>query len=152
MEFSENFEIGEFRVERRLGAGGMGVVYLARQKSLDRVVALKVLGAALDSPGHILRFKREAQAAARLKHPGIATVYYTGQDEEACYMAMEYIDGITLRQLMTRLGSTHNPHLGIVTVLHEDSQVDTKPPRMRFDDLTEPATLAFCPQDGPEMV
>src|SRR5438876_188056 len=143
MESSENFEIGEFRVERRLGAGGMGVVYLARQKSLDRVVALKVLGAALAHPSDILRFKREAQAAARLNHRGIATVYYTGQDEEACYMAMEYIDGITLRQLMTRLGSTQNPHVGIETVLQEGSQVEIKPPRMRFDDLTEPATIVF---------
>src|SRR3954452_11619077 len=63
--------IGDFRIERRLGAGGMGIVYRARQVSLDRTVALKVLGAALTRASDRTRFQREAQAVARLGHPGI---------------------------------------------------------------------------------
>jgi serine/threonine protein kinase len=135
MEMEARVEIGDFSVVRRLGAGGMGVVYLAQQKSLDRLVALKVLGAALAHPGDVIRFKREAQAAAKLNHPGIATIHYVGQDEQACYMAMDYIDGITLRQLIDRVGATSNPNLGIETVLHE-SAAEPKPPQLRFDDLT----------------
>jgi len=138
-----NVEIGDFRIERRLGAGGMGVVYLARQKSLDRLVALKVLGAALVHPGQILRFKREAKAAARLHHPAIATVHCVEQDDLACYMAMEFIDGLTLRQIMTQLGSSHDPHLGIETALHAASGVESKPPWVRFSDLTVEETSDF---------
>src|SRR3954468_3702289 len=80
--------VGDFRIERRLGAGGMGIVYQARQVSLDRPVALKVLGQALSRGTDVTRFQREAQAAARLRHPSIAQVYYIGQDRHICYMAM----------------------------------------------------------------
>jgi len=68
-------QVGDFRIVRRLGAGGMGIVYEARQISLNRPVALKVLGQALTRSTDVSRFQREAQAAARLKHPGIAQVY-----------------------------------------------------------------------------
>jgi len=61
--------VGDFRIERRLGGGGMGIVYLATQVSLDRPVALKVLGPALGRETDIARFQREAQAVARLNHP-----------------------------------------------------------------------------------
>jgi serine/threonine protein kinase len=134
-------EIGDFRIIRRLGAGGMGVVYVARQISLDRLVALKVLGAALTHPSDIIRFKREAMAAARLHHPNIATIHYVGQDENGCYMALEYIDGVSLRELVTRLGISHDPHLSIKTILHRGSVRESRPPRIRFDEATtEPAT------------
>src|SRR5687768_10881349 len=80
--------IGDFRIERRLGAGGMGIVYQARQVSLNRLVALKVLGQALTRGTDVSRFQREAQAAARLKHPSIAQVYFIGQDQHLCFLAM----------------------------------------------------------------
>ncbi len=80
MEPETALQIGDFRIERRLGSGGMGIVYLARQVSLDRLRALKVLGQALNEPTAIARFQREAQAVARLDHPGIASVYFIGQD------------------------------------------------------------------------
>jgi serine/threonine protein kinase len=69
-------QIGDFRIEKRLGAGGMGIVYLARQVSLDRTVALKVLGSALDRDADIARFRREAQAVAELEDPGIEGVLH----------------------------------------------------------------------------
>ena len=141
MDLEADVEIGDFRIIRRLGAGGMGVVYLARQNSLDRLVALKVLGAALTHPNDIIRFKREATAAARLHHPNIATIHYIGQDEQACYMAMEYIDGVSLRELVTRLGLSHDPLLSIQTMLHRGSVRESQPPRIRFDEApTEPET------------
>jgi serine/threonine protein kinase len=86
---AENLEadvqIGDFRIERRIGVGGMAVVYLARQVSLDRPVALKILGNALDRVQDIHRFQREAQAIAKLNHPGIAAVHFVGQDGQVCY-------------------------------------------------------------------
>jgi hypothetical protein len=139
--FEAGVEVGDFRIEKRIGAGGMGVVYQARQISLDRVVALKVLGAAFKHPSEIIRFRREAQTVARLKHPGIASIYYIGQDEQACYMAMEFVDGVTLRELIDRLCTCRDPHLGIETMLQqENTPPEERPPRVRFDNLTVPDT------------
>jgi len=83
-----------------LGRGGMGVVYKARQPRLDRVVALKILSPEKqDDPKFAERFEREARALARLNHPNIVTVYDFGQTQGNCYLLMEFVDGLTLRQL-----------------------------------------------------
>src|SRR5215207_6516004 len=92
-QMESGVRIGDFEIEKRLGAGGMGIVYQARQVSLNRRVALKVLGPALSQGSGIARFQREAQAVARLKHPGIATLHFIGQDADLCYHVMELIDG-----------------------------------------------------------
>src|SRR2546422_503973 len=102
--------IGDFQIVRRIGAGGMGVVYEAWQISMKRRVALKVLGGALSKPSDIARFRREAQAAGKLHHPGIASVHCVEQDEQICYMAMDYIDGVTARELIERVSQTYDPH------------------------------------------
>jgi eukaryotic-like serine/threonine-protein kinase len=108
-DLETGIEIGDFRIERRLGSGGMGIVYLARQISLDREVALKILGSALTRESDRLRFQREAQAVAKLKHPGIAGIHFIGQDRHVCYMAMEFIDGVTLRAIIDRLAESRDP-------------------------------------------
>ena len=90
---SDPIQIGDFRIERQIGAGGMGIVYLATQVSLNRKVALKVLGQSLTRQSDKQRFQREAQAVAKLNHPNIAKVHYVGQDDRLCYMAMEYTEG-----------------------------------------------------------
>jgi hypothetical protein len=95
-------QIGDFQIESRLGAGGMGIVYRARQVSLDRVVALKILGSALTRGTDLARFRREAQMIAKLDHPSIAGVHFIGQDRHVCYMAMEFIDGAPLRSVLDR--------------------------------------------------
>jgi serine/threonine protein kinase len=91
--------LGEFRLLRELGRGGMGIVYEAVQEPLGRRVALKVLpgGAALDERLAI-RFLREARAAARLSHPGIVAVHTSGRAEGVLYFAMELIEGTTLAE------------------------------------------------------
>jgi serine/threonine protein kinase len=82
-----------------LGRGGMGAVYKARQKNLDRLVALKVIPPeAAKDPTFTERFNREARALARLNHPNIVTVYDFGQAGDVYYLLMEYIDGVNLRQ------------------------------------------------------
>jgi serine/threonine protein kinase len=84
-----------------LGRGGMGVVYKARQRSLDRLVALKILAPEREKdPQFGERFAREAQALARLSHPHIVTVYDFGQADGLFYLLMEYVDGVNLRQLL----------------------------------------------------
>ena len=83
-----------------LGQGGMGAVYKARQPSLDRLVALKILPVeAAADPGFAERFNREAKALARLNHPNIVTVYDFGQAGGLHYLVMEYVDGANLRQV-----------------------------------------------------
>ncbi len=87
-------QLGDFKIEREIGRGGMGVVYEARQISLNRRVALKVLPfAALFDSKQIARFRNEAQAAAQLHHPNIVPVFAVGVDRGVHYYAMQLIDG-----------------------------------------------------------
>jgi serine/threonine protein kinase len=84
-----------------LGRGGMGAVYKARQKELDRLVALKILPPAIGrEPGFADRFAREAKALAKLNHPNIVTLYEFAQADGLFYFIMEYVDGVNLRELL----------------------------------------------------
>ncbi len=146
-EEAQDTVIGDFRIIRQLGAGGMGLVYLARQQSLDRLVALKVLGQALHSQNAISRFKRESQAVAKLKHPSIAGVYYVGQDKQICYMAMEYIEGISLREAIQRLAHSSQPDSSLDAVLRAVDELHGN--EVRFDALEEQDTLGYQPTPEP---
>jgi serine/threonine protein kinase len=130
-------QVGDFRIERRIGAGGMGIVYQARQISLDRPVALKVLGQALTRSADVSRFQREAQAAARLKHPAIAQVYYIGQDRHLCYLAMELIDGISLRRALDRLSTIEGSDSSLDSIVQSDLVEQPSAAAVRFDLPTE---------------
>jgi serine/threonine protein kinase len=99
-------EIGEFRILRVLGAGGMGTVYEAEQRNPRRRVALKVIRAwaAVDETD-IRMFAREIESLARLKHPNIATIYSSGRTEDGLqYFAMEHVAGRTLDQHLQTTG------------------------------------------------
>ncbi len=93
--------LGEFRLIRRLGEGGMGVVYLAEQESLGRLVAVKVIRPELAaSPTAAVRFQREAQAIARVRHPNIVGVHGFGNEKSVNYMAMELVPGRSLSEVL----------------------------------------------------
>jgi len=139
--------VDDFRIERRLGAGGMGVVYQARQISLDRVVALKVIGDALNRPEDIARFRREAQAVAKLDHPHIAGVYYVGQDRALCYMAMEFVDGASLRRVLNVLEC--KPGATIASALEGIASGEAEAPPVRFDASTVTLVPSVHEPDGP---
>jgi hypothetical protein len=98
---------GRYRLDRRLGAGGMSTVYLALDRVLERHVAVKLLAEHLaEDDGFIARFRREALAAAKLVHPNIVQVYDSGQDPDAhrYYIVMEYVEGQTLAQILRDRG------------------------------------------------
>ena len=96
-------QVGHYTISRRLGKGGMGAVYLAQDLTLDRPAAIKVLLAALvDQPGVLERFQREARAAAQLNHPNIVQVYGVSLDEALPYIAMEFVDGMSLETWLQR--------------------------------------------------
>src|SRR5580704_17755787 len=98
-------QLGEFRILRPLGRGGMSEVYLAEQTSLHRQVAVKVLRPELLSDVTILkRFELEAKSAAGLMHSNIVQVYSFGQQDGLYYIAQEYVQGMNLRQLLNRRG------------------------------------------------
>ena len=103
--------IGDFEVEELLGAGGMGMVYKARQISLNRVVALKVLPPQLNSPHAARRFKAEMEAAARLRHPNVVSVHTTGRDQGMLYFAMDLVEGQTLGQVIRGLQANPVPEI-----------------------------------------
>jgi prepilin-type processing-associated H-X9-DG protein len=91
----------QFEILELIGRGGMGAVYKARQKSLDRLVALKVIPPeAAKDPSFAERFQREAKAMARLNHPSIVSVYDFGQNGDLFFLAMEYVDGVNLRHAL----------------------------------------------------
>ena len=97
-----NGKIANYRVERLLGAGGMGEVYLAFDEKLKRKVALKILPAEFGSNDErVKRFEREARAISSLNHPGIVTVYDVGNSDGVNYIATEFVEGETLRDLMS---------------------------------------------------
>ncbi|MEX0642049.1 MAG: serine/threonine-protein kinase [Pirellulales bacterium] len=102
-------QIGEYRIVREIGRGGMGIVYEAHQKSLNRQVALKILpfAAVLDQK-QIARFRNEAQAAAQLHHSHIVPVFAVGQEQGVYYYAMQYIEGRSLEQAIGELRQAAN--------------------------------------------
>jgi hypothetical protein len=105
-EFPRAENLGDFRLLREIGRGGMGVVYEAEQLSLGRRVALKVLPfAAVLDPRQLRRFKSEAQAAALLKHPHIVSVYSVGCERAVHFYAMERVDGWSLAEVIEHLRS-----------------------------------------------
>jgi serine/threonine protein kinase len=111
----QTVRLGDFRVLRKLGSGGMGIVYLAYQVSRQRHVALKVLSVDLATkPGFIQRFHREAETIARLDHPAIVGCLGVGEHHGCHYFAMEYADGLTAAEVL----EMHGGRLSVPDALH----------------------------------
>jgi hypothetical protein len=97
--------IGQYQILEEIGRGGMAIVYRAFQPSLNRYVAIKVLPRQFSFDGEFVeRFHREAQAAARLRHPNIVVIYDVGQQDDVHYIAMELLEGPTLKDLIQQQG------------------------------------------------
>src|SRR5438270_9400483 len=99
MTIAAGAKLGRYEIRSQIGAGGMGEVYLALDAKLDRKVALKILPAELAAnQDRMRRFVQEAKAAAALNHPNIAHIYEIGEAEGTNFIAMEFIDGQTVRE------------------------------------------------------
>ena len=142
-EASGTIELDEVR--RLLGQGGMGAVYLAADRALDRMVAIKMLPPQLsDEPEIVARFQREARALAKLRHPNLMHIYTVGEHEGRPYFAMEYVKGSTLSALIARAGRVPPPQVAHVAAevlsaldkVHQAGMVhrDVKPGNIMIDE------------------
>ncbi|HLQ38283.1 MAG TPA: serine/threonine-protein kinase, partial [Planctomycetota bacterium] len=130
--------LGDFVLEREIGRGGMGVVYLATQQSIARTVALKLLPpfAGMDQAA-VARFRREAEAAGRLAHPGIVPIHAVGEADGVYFYAMELIEGPNLGDLVDRLGMRQPDKLRASLI--EEVQLAARYPASREPDAAGPA-------------
>ena len=148
--------IGEFRIVRIVGEGGMGVVYEARQQEPSRTVALKVIRPGLATPDVLRRFRQEAHALGRLQHPGIAQIYETGTADTPFgpqpYFAMEFIRGQSLRAYAEQHHPSVRHRLELVARIcdavhhaHQRGLIhrDLKPSNILIDDSGQPKVLDF---------
>src|SRR5499427_209388 len=103
MTLASGIKLGPYEIQSPLGAGGMGEVYRARDTRLDRTVAIKVLNSTVvSSPELKQRFEREARIISRLNHPHICTLHDVGHQDGTDFLVMEYLEGETLAERLTR--------------------------------------------------
>jgi predicted Ser/Thr protein kinase len=137
--------IGHYRIVAELGRGGMGVVYKAHEESLNRFVAIKVLGEHLtEDPAQIERFIREAQSAASLNHPNIVQIYAVSEEDGRHYFVMEYVSGRSLQQILRTNGPLEPEQVARIALqtasglaaAHEQGIIhrDIKPANLLIDD------------------
>lgn len=137
-------DFGNYELLREVAAGGMGVVYRARHKRLDRICALKmILAGQLAGPGEVERFYDEAKAAARLKHPGIVPVYEVGEVDQQHFFTMGFVEGHSLQQEINehpletnRAAKIASQIAGAIAYAHEQKIVhrDLKPANVLIDE------------------
>jgi len=136
--------IGHYRIVSELGRGGMGVVYKAHEESLNRFVAIKVLGSHVaEDPAYVQRFVREAQSAARLNHPNIVQIYSISEDDGQPFFVMEYVTGTSLQQVIKTEGRMDTTEAETIVlqaaagleVAHEQGIIhrDIKPANLMID-------------------
>jgi serine/threonine-protein kinase len=140
-----------YLIERRLGVGGMGAVYAARHPRLPRRVALKVLSEHLGSdPEFRARFEREAELAARVDHPNVVSVYDRGVEGDSPWIAMQYVDGVDVHQLIMRGRSVLTPGRAVFVLAEAAKGLDSAHRRGLLHRDVKPANILVAedPDEG----
>src|ERR1700710_750649 len=130
IELSDGDEFGGYRIERRLGRGGMGILYLAVEPGLDRRVALKLIApeAAAD-PVFAPRFTEESRIAASIEHPNVVPIYAAGEESGIPFIAMRYVAGSDLARRLTREGRLQSEVAGGLVAPNGKGGAPASPPR-----------------------
>ena len=146
-------EFGDYDLLEEIGRGGQGVVFRARQKSLNRTVALKVIGLGQwSTKAHLKRFRREAEAAASLDHPGIVPIYEVGERDGSCYFSMKFVEGGQLDEVVRRTPISIRQATELIAKVartvhyaHEHGILhrDVKPGNILLDEKGEPHLTDF---------
>ncbi|TMP97229.1 MAG: tetratricopeptide repeat protein [Verrucomicrobia bacterium] len=146
-------ELGDYELLEEIGRGGQGVVFRARQKSLNRTVALKVISLGQwASKAHLKRFRLEAEAAARLEHPGIVPIHEVGERDGQCYFSMKFIEGGQLDEVTKRAPMSIRQAVELIAKVtrtvhyaHEHGILhrDIKPGNILLDQKGEPHLTDF---------
>src|SRR5436189_5353725 len=146
-------ELGDYELLEEIGRGGQGVVFRARQKSLNRTVALKVIGLGQwASKAHLKRCRREADAAASLDHPCIVAIYEVGEREGSCYFSMKFVEGGQLDEVIRREPMAPRRAAGLIAKVartvhyaheHHILHRDIKPGNILIDQQGEPHLTDF---------
>ena len=148
--------LGDYQILGRISRGGMGIIYKARQKRLDRLVAMKVLILGPDQPGDPEEarqdFRKEAQAVARLRHPHIVAIHDVGRAGEVDYFTMDYVEGLPINRALATAGLTEREIVEVcvkvcsaVSYAHGQGLLhrDLKPENVLFDRRGEPVLIDF---------
>src|SRR5918992_3274624 len=150
-ELATGAVIAGYRIEGVAGKGGMGIVYRATQLALDRPVALKLIAADLaDDPMFRERFKRESHTAASIDHPNVIPVYEAGEADGRLFIAMRYVEGTALRELIRSEGSIE-PHRAVRILEQVAAALDAAHRRGLVHRDVKPAN-ALITEDGDEHV
>src|SRR5437667_10390836 len=146
-------ELGDYELLEEVGRGGQGVVFRARQKSLNRTVALKVISLGQwASKAHVKRFRREAEAAASLEHPGIVPIHEVGERDGQCYFSMKFVEGGQLDEVARRapmsIRQAVEPSVHVARIVHYAHEHgilhrDIKPGNILLDAKGEPHLTDF---------
>ena len=146
-------DFGDYELFEQIGRGGQGVVFRARQKSLNRTVALKVIGLGhWATAAHLKRFRLEAEAAARLEHPGIVPIHDVGERDGSCYFSMKFIEGGQLDEVVKRTPMSIRQAVELIAKVartvhyaHEHGILhrDIKPGNILLDANSEPHLTDF---------